>query len=63
VTTTAKKATAKLGTTWEIPATERVEITRPDGTTTKVEPVDGVAHHVLNQTGEYSAGDQTVSVK
>lgn len=62
-TAAAKKATAKLGTAWEIPATERITILRPDGVTVQVDPVAGIALHVLNLPGEYVAGDLTVTAK
>lgn len=58
-----KPKPVSVGTLWEIPATKRITITRPDGTDVQVEPVDGHAQHVLNAPGEYVAGEHTITAK
>lgn len=50
----------KVGSVWEFESKERVEITRPDGWTVLVDPVDGKVQHVLAQRGEYVSGKRTV---
>jgi hypothetical protein len=58
--------TLDLGTLWEIKSkADRVQVSRPDGSTVPVAVSNGVAGYVLDVAGDYSADvdGKTLTVK
>lgn len=52
----SKPAAKVIGEMWEFESDEPVEIERPDGSTARVSPVNGVVSHVIDLPGDYKAG-------
>lgn len=64
--TEAKAQEVPVGTLWEIEARANVEVSRPDGRKVTVASFGGIAGHMLDVPGEYTAvtaSGKTESVK